>query len=389
MVSLRANSIVQFSLILSIMFPLFPGIFGNSPIHLVILNLILAFLLLAVNLNKKLVLSESFIIWNLIFISFLIPVGVGQLSNISSISGMFALLKFLYIPLFMISGYLFASNSNIDIDKIFVYLFWFSFALVIFEFLGVADQYFFSLYEREERHILMDKITFVFGVTYYAALYFLSMFIYWFYRYLNSNKPVFLFYGIANVIFVLLTQSRSIFIGMVFLLLFFIVATRKLFSIFLPLIIFTLIIFLFGQAGEYTDWRYVRGLFERLWANGLFSIFYEPSFLERYEQLKIALQQPYFYGGGHLEGYRFENFFSKSFATKGLLFGALFYFYLLALTYKIRNESEFMKALFIIFLTAPVTLFSSSMWDFPKFSFLWFFLIGFFYGKKDKRLSYA
>ena len=215
------------SFLIVILFPLFPKIFGNNSQHILILGVTLACLNLTLNW-KGLTFKEStrllyfLCFFVLLFIVFLFEFYHSGFSL--PYNDLFALTKPFYLGLFFLLGY----ASNFDIIKIIsgikkplkiIIILGLVFSLIEIYFIESIKEILYTLYKREERNILLDKSTTWFGVTYYSGFFWLiiSMFSM---HLTNSrqNKKIWVFLTIASLVPLFLSQSRTILLSFLFVL---------------------------------------------------------------------------------------------------------------------------------------------------------------------------
>lgn len=381
-----------FCLLISVFFPLLPFYFGNSPIHLVPLNFILAVFLLFFSCIIVKKISLLFVLWLFVFFFQYILLNVALLLDVITgdvgFSGFFGTFKPLYSLLFLYVGYCIKydySKFESLLEKYFVLVLFITLIVAFYEIFLITDgSIFYSLYKREDRYILDGKSTSWFGVTYYHSYFFLLFFCY--FHFLKWKGKKYYVLSFLSILLVVASQSRTMIISLFFLLVVFVLIDllKKpilFFRIFIFLILMYLILdFYFLELKEHFWYFFV--LYDKFMRVEFYEFLFSGSIGVRLDQISDAfVKQNYLWGAGlgrintPLESiyasytFRFGIFWAFFFISFYVFFG--FYFV-------IKSKNKFlMKSIGYFWILTPFTMFASPMIDFPKINFLILIITGY------------
>ena len=394
------------SFLIVILFPLFPKIFGNNSQHILILGVTLACLNLTLNW-KGLTFKEStrllyfLCFFVLLFIVFLFEFYHSGFSL--PYNDLFALTKPFYLGLFFLLGY----ASNFDIIKIIsgikkplkiIIILGLVFSLIEIYFIESIKEILYTLYKREERNILLDKSTTWFGVTYYSGFFWLiiSMFSM---HLTNSrqNKKIWVFLTIASLVPLFLSQSRTILLSFLFVLIVmffdsnsFISSKSNLASksirLILIFVLVTILSYIFLKYYDLisTSFGYIINTFNLILEG---KYYLSGSLMTRLDQITYAIDanQNILFGWGLGRELPLESIYAAYYYRYGLPFLIITIFIILNIGLKMRKLSRqklsddvkaFCRAMYLVMICSPIAFFSSPILETPKVGFVYFFLIG-------------
>ena len=383
-------------LLLSTVFPLFPKTFGNSPVHLVPLNIVLILLIIWLygSLSKaKLLAMNVWWFFGAQFALLVVALMIDAVTLGASVGDLAGVLKPAYLFLFAAAG---ASLSmrpervKASAGAYFALIVVFGIALGTAELLSASgDSWIYDLYKREERYILRGKTTTWFGVSYYHGYFYLLATVF-FYQKLRSDGfrfgDVTLLIGSSAL--VLTAQSRTVVATMIVLLLvsiFSIVFGRSLRALFVALGATVAVCVLVVSSLPFlaSHFWYLRVALEAIGGEAFYSFLSQGSIGVRMRQIADAVGESYLIVGAGLgrHGIPLESIYASYFYRFGFVSGLIFivcYTGIGAFLYLTADLRDYLtRALGVIWLVSPLALFSSPMHEFPKIAVILFFFSGY------------
>ena len=379
----RRAHVLLVLLLVSLFFPLFPKVFGNAPIHLVVVNVILSFILIFRCVHN----SDFVKFLNIFAIVFLYQVFIltmswfnGAVEGVEGFTDVVGIVKPIYMLLFLSIG----ASLNIDKRTFELYVFkYLKIAIVvgcifsIYEiFLVQEGSFIYDLYKREERLILLWKSVTWFGVSYYHSFFYLIPMIIFLFK-LSSGDNSALMYFILSLALVLSAQSRTIFavaiIAVLFILMLRPIRLFKIFAIFGAL---SIIIFSY-YSEEIIDffWYLESGLkaIEDYESSGSITV--------RMDQILSAIKsQNWLYGVGlGRHGAPLESIYSSYVYRFGFINAVIFIvgFVVVGLMIFLKGRSSIDKGIGLFWAISPIAMFASPMIEFPKITFPLFLISGY------------
>lgn len=359
-------------------FPLFPEIFDRSPVHLVPL-IILYTLAIILFFGRKLKINSSILSLYLFFTVFLLIWGIGLIfgtHQMQSVADLISLAKMFYLPM-LVHCFVVQKEkrliSDAGIELVVKLLILTGIFIGLIEVLTPENAILQKLY-KSDRYILIGKATTFFNVTYYSGLFYLTLLVY------IQKRPHFRFqsvFVIFSILLVLLSQSKSIIIFLVFYLLYIVITSRKLSTkLFFTLFIVVGIYSLTQIELLKTYFSYFLLFIDAMLFSGA-SITDVGSYSVRTSQLNDAINDVALFYGAGAKIYALESWLSLNIFRFGLIFGliyvAMYIFYGFLINAKHSAEASTVK-LFLIF--SPVIMFSSPMIEFPKIALLYALFLG-------------
>lgn len=388
----NGGSFLIICLLISVLFPLFPIVFGNSPIHLVPLNISLGVFLLFFACNPVKKINFLFFIWISICLIQYFLLNISMFVDVTlkdaKFTSFFSTIKPLYTLFFLYVGYCIKyeySKFEKLFNRYFILVLFLSIIVAFYEIFLITDgSLFYSLFKREERYILDGKSTSWFGVTYYHSFYFFLFFCYFYF--LSSTNKKYYFCLFLSILLVIASQSRTLVISLFFFIL--IVNVIGFFKN--PTMLFRFLVFLFLfyflfdiyslELKEHFWYFFVA--YDELLRIGFSEFLLSGSIGERINQISLAISNQYFIYGAGLgrENTPLESIYASYIYRYGLfwtmfiiIFYVIFGFYLVI---KSCNDA-LMKSLGFFWILTPITMFASPMIEFPKINFLVFIITGY------------
>ncbi|AUC14169.1 hypothetical protein BTO06_02950 [Tenacibaculum sp. SZ-18] len=389
------------SLILVIVFPLFPDYFGNNSFHIIPLTIFLSLLLLLKRRNKfKL---DKGIVRPTIFFFMTFVILLLSLINESffiaevQVKDFIGTIKPFYSYLFFLVGYVSIMDDEKKINSLcrfFEILIVFSFLLAIVEtfFLDQFRGLIYFLYKRKERLILIDKATGWFGVTYYFS-YFMSLLCFYSFFMLTKRKSIFYFLLFCfSLITIFLTQSRTLILALIagFLILPFLKQSFKNKSVYIFYALALLLVVYLGL--RYSDLLQERLGYAYIGITRLFEQGVElqggdsGSVNVRINQFWWAWEENKYkligYGLGRSTEVALESIYAYYMYRFGIIYLIayillFFYFFKMASKMAVKYKDHvtyysFFSACSIFYLISPIALIASPSHEMPKIAFMFY-----------------
>ena len=376
----------------SVFFPLFPTIFGNAPIHLVVINIGLGVLLLATNYNRSIRLNNLLFSWMIIFcVQFgLLCISLIQDSLNQSVGfiSIFSTLKPLYTLFFLFIGYSLAfSYEQFEriIGTYFKLIIIISLIVASYEIFFIQNgSLFYSLYKSEERYILGGKSTSWFGVSYYHSFYFLLFFVYYFICLIKRSQN--LLPALASFTLVVASQSRTLILSMlifiIIIVLFELIKKPKaILKIGISILLFFSLLSVFSEEIINHFW-YVTVVFESLASTGFIEFILKGSIGVRIEQIISSIDMQHYIIGVGLggKGVPLESIYASYFYRFGLVWGLICVLFYIFIGFYLINSARgrlLYTSVGYFWIMTPISMFASPMIDFPKINFIIFLITGY------------
>lgn len=385
---------------ISLYFPIFPTIFGSSPVHLVLINIILAVGLYLGHGTKKVsnLFSISVLYCGFYFLLLVVLLIARIMNGTFELVMLSSIWKPLYILLFVFVGAsLSLSQYDFDlcIDRFFKIALVISLLFSTYELIYFPDSDFINyFYKREEREVLIGKSTTWFGVTYYQGFYFLLIYTYFLVKLFDSNSGALCgVFALGSAVLVIVSQSRTMIASMcVASLLVLILCFSRRALIFSMLgVFFAAMLVIFSDYNLLNDrFRYVVSVYELVSENGVYGLLESGSFVVRVNQIVMAyLDQEFLIGAYNVnEVYRLESSYASYLYRFGLIFGVSALCVYVYIGFRLlKCTGSLVKALGIFWIITPVSMFASPIVEFPRHSLLIFIMTGYFLFNKYSEIN--
>ncbi|WP_299017524.1 O-antigen polymerase [uncultured Polaribacter sp.] len=398
---IKSKTNIDYLLLLSILivlvFPLFPPIFGNNSFHIIPISLILSGVIFLKN-YKYFSISKDFIkVCVFFFITFLLLLLslINDIFNLpeTGFSDFLGIVKPVYFLIFFLVGHIALNNSFNTIKTLCLF---FDIVIILSFILAISEVFFidhfkrilYILFKREEKLVILDKATGWFGVTYYFAYFSLLTFYYILFKLSKSKNIKDWFLLIFAFFTVILTQSRTVIISLLIglMILPFLKISRKnsfikLFYIFLFSIIFILLFYYSEIIKENFKYAYVGIL--RTIENGT-EIGNQGSLAIRFDQIIWSWNTNFYkiIGFGLGRGVPLESIYAQYIYRYGIVYLIIYlflflYFFIISTRLAIKLQENlkdyaFFSGFGVFYLTSPISLFASSSHEMPKIAFCFF-----------------
>ena len=388
--------------------PILPSFTGGNAYHVLFISLtpFALYLLAAKPIN-------SFHLKSFVYlIAFLLLTALTYFNHDENdFSSIISSLKIIYFYSYVIIGYHCARVGSRSTDALIAcikFVFVFSIITSCVEYLFPSISHF--LYKRSDFEILEDKLTSIFNTTYHYAFFLFvvfSIYISYFIDYTsksnNSSRSSILIIGMllaVSFVLIALTQSRIFFLTGILVILgaliypMFTSRTNYLVVALITLIAMSTY-FAITLLGEHLG--YLLYGIELLLSGGLdFSGAGAGSFNTRINQIIFAydaISSNIYLGAGvgkdlYLETLYAYALYKYGFTGLGLILLLALYLSFVSLNLvaisTTRSDRVIARSMFILFLTFPFYTLGGPIFEVPKLSFLFFFLIGFLFGLRDR-----
>jgi len=396
------------SLLLILIFPLFPTYLGNNSFHIIPIAIILSLILILKN-KTNFILDRGIIKPNLFFFTTFILLLISLINDSfyvasTGVKDFLGIIKPFYSYVFFLVGYTSIIDNGkkiMTLCRFFEIMIILSFILAFLEvfYLDQLKSILYFLYKRQERIVLIDKATGWFGVTYYFS-YFISFLCYYSFFILTTKRNVrsFLMFAIS-LITIFLTQSRTLILALAFgfTILPFLKQSFKNKTVYLFYIaLLVIVIYLGFNYSEYLEeklgYAYV----------GILRLFEEGVNIYGSEEGSANVRINQFWWAWNNNEYKIigfglardgevflESVYAYYMYRLGIVYLALF---ILLLVYFSRISSKlavkfkknkffysFFSACSMFYLISPIALFASASHEMPKIAFVFFICTGIVY----------